>query len=102
MLCRYSSNIQVPLHSASRKLDIPSFTATNNLPLSNSDKCLKTRTVFTPIILYSATGFNMTYTFMINFQDVLLQEGIESGPHYDAMKTFIALQKSSIAQSHKM
>ena len=92
----------MPVHSASGKLDIPSFTATNSLPLSNSDNCLKTRIVFTPIILYIATGFNTIHTFMINFQDVLLQEGLQSGPRYDAMKTFIALQKSSIAQSHKV
>ena len=61
-----------------RVQSIPLFTALNSL-LSDNIKTV-TRYVFTPIIPHPATEFDTIHTCMKNFQDVLIQKGLEYGP----------------------
>ena len=77
---RYSSSTNVSIHSTCEKPNIHSFTATKSLLLAKPERCIKSRVAFTPIIPYPATYFDTIYTCMVNFQDVLSQKDLESGP----------------------
>ena len=79
-LSRFSNSGNMSIHSTCAKPGIHSFTATKSLLLASPKNCSKTRIAFTPIILYPATDFDTIYTCLINFQDVLLKKGVESGP----------------------
>ena len=69
--------IQIDLTTI-RVQSIPSFTALNSL-LSDNIKTV-TRCAFTPIISHPVTEFDTIHTCMKNFQDVLIQKGLEYGP----------------------
>ena len=79
-LSRHSKIVSMPIHSTCNKPNISSFTATKIVLLASPKNCSKNRVAFTPTIPYPATDFDTIYTCMINFQDVLLQKGLDSGP----------------------
>ena len=78
VLARYSVKSNMPSLFTRDSSGIPSFTATNSLLIS--DLRPVTRIGFTPIIQHPATEFDTIHTAMINFQDALLQKGLQYGP----------------------
>ena len=79
-LGRYLKKDIVPNVLTCQTPNIPSFAATNSLLHSSSDKRPVTRIAFTPIIPHPATEFNTIHTVMVNYQDVLKQNDLNSGP----------------------
>ena len=57
---------------------LDTYSAVNSL-LSNKD-VTQSRVAFTPILPHPITDFESVYTVMINFQDVLKQKNLTSGP----------------------
>ena len=66
------------LTSAAESKQVPSFTATNSL-LSKKVKSI-TKFAFTPVVSHPATEFDIIFTCMKNFEDVLLQRNLDYGP----------------------
>ena len=79
-LSRYLKYDIVPNVLTCQTPNISSFAATDSLLHSSSEKRPVTRIAFTPIIPHPATEFNTIHTAMVNYQDVLKQKGLDSGP----------------------